>query len=453
MPTDKDEAMIKDVRGMPVTAASAAALAGYETALLQFQSYVGNPVETLDATLAESPDFVLGQVFKALALFTASERGWLPDARAALEAATRHAAGANDRERGLIAATRALLDGEWETGSRLLDRVLVEHPRDAVALQAGHLVDFLRGDSANLRNRISRVLPHWSESVPGFSYVLGMHAFGLEEMNQYSDAEAVGRTALDLQPRDAWAIHAVAHVMEMQGRIGEGIAWLESRRDHWVPDNGFAFHNWWHLALFRMDGGDFDGALALYDGTLHAQPLGFALPLVDASALLWRLQLEGVEVAARFAVLADEWRARDERDFYAFNDFHAALAFAGAGREAELAAQIEHLRQAAERTDSNAAMCRAVGLPLAQGIAALARGQYETAIHWIEPVRDIATRFGGSHAQRDLITLTLIEAALRSGRHSLARHYLAEREVHKPESRWAKRLAQRARPPREKLAA
>ena len=52
------------------------------------------------------------------------------------------------------------------------------------ALQTAHLFDFYRGDALNLRNRVSRVLPHWSESVPGYSYVLGMHAFGLEECNQ-----------------------------------------------------------------------------------------------------------------------------------------------------------------------------------------------------------------------------------------------------------------------------
>ena len=55
-------------------------------------------------------------------------------------------------------------------------------------------------------------------------------------------------------------------------------------------------------------------------------------------------------------------------------------------------------------------------------------------------VRDTAHRFGGSHAQRDLITLTLIEAALRSGDASRARHYTAERLVHKPASAWGERL-------------
>ena len=60
-------------------------------------------------------------------------------------------------------------------------------------------------------------------------------------------------------------------------------------------------------------------------------------------------------------------------------------------------------------------MSREVGIPVAQGIEAFARGRYGDALDLIEPVRDIAHRFGGSHAQRDLLTLTMIEAALRSG--------------------------------------
>src|SRR5690606_16939333 len=141
---------------------------------------------------------------------------------------------------------------DWGGACAAFDRVLVDHPRDAFALQTAHLFDFYRGDALNLRNRVSRVLPHWTPSVPGYSYVLGMHAFGLEEQNQYPEAESTARRALELQRRDPWSIHAVTHVMEMQGRIDEGIAWLESRERDWAPENAFAPHNYWHLALYYL---------------------------------------------------------------------------------------------------------------------------------------------------------------------------------------------------------
>ena len=438
--------MHRDARGVPVSGSSAFARDQYEVALRQFQSYVGDPFATLDAALADSPQFVVGHLFRALAMYTMTEKALLPEVARSLDAALALQAGANDRERMLTTATRRLLDGEWNAGCLALDHVLVDHPRDALALQAGHLMDFYRGDALNLRNRVSRVLPHWDESVPGFSYVLGMHAFGLEEMNQYAEAEANALRALSLERKDGWAVHAATHVMEMQGRIDEGVAWLTSRADDWSPESAFAFHNWWHLALFHLDARRYDDALALYDARIHPGPAQFALTLLDATALLWRLRLEGVDVGDRFATVADEWEARldQDRGHYAFNDVHAMLAFVATERAAASERIAANLVLAAAGNGTNATMSRDVGLPLARGILAFGRGDYAAAVALIEPVRDIAHRFGGSHAQRDLITLTLIEAALRGGQSSRARHYIAERLVHKPAGRLGQRLADRA---------
>src|SRR4030095_6719856 len=146
-------------------------------------------------------------------------------------------------------------------------------------------------------------------------------------MNQYGEAEATALRALSMQPKDGWAVHAAVHVMEMQGRIEEGIAFLASRENDWAPDNGFAFHNFWHLALFFMDGGRYDEAMRLYDAHVHPAPAAYVLSLLAATALLWRLRLEGVDVGDRYQRIADDWEARleGEAGFYAFNDFHAAM--------------------------------------------------------------------------------------------------------------------------------
>ena len=429
-----------------MTGADAFALAQYETALQQFQGYVGDPVATIDGALQAAPAFIAGHLLKALVLYTLAERKFACMASQALEAAKAQASRTNDRERGLIEATGLLVDGRWHAACAAIDRVLASHPRDALALQVGHLLDFYRGDALNLRNRISRVLPHWDESVPGYSYVLGMHAFGLEEMNQYPEAEATALHALSMQPKDGWAVHAAVHVMEMQGRVDEGIAFLSSRESDWAPGNGFAFHNFWHLALFQLDGARYEQAIELYDRHVHPERASYLLSLVDATALLWRLSLEGVNVDARFERVADDWEARleGEAGFYAFNDVHAAIAFAATEREAALANLMVRMKQAASREDANAAMTRDIGLPLASGIVAFAQGRYADSIALVEPMRDHAHRFGGSHAQRDLVTLTLIEAALRSGDAIRARHYTAERLVRQGKSQWGKRLWSRA---------
>jgi tetratricopeptide (TPR) repeat protein len=444
-PTDSPQSrregrsIVEDERGVPVSCSDREALALYETALGQFQRYVGDPIGTIDEALRHAPDFVLGHAFRALVLMTFSEQRFAEQARVNVASAEALLGRAHPRERDLVIAARALVDGDWGGASTTFDRLLVDHPRDVLALQSAHLFDFFRGDSLNLRNRIGRVLPVWNAGVPGYSYVLGMYAFGLEECNQYAEAENMARRALEIERRDAWAVHAGAHVMEMQGRIDEGIAWLVSREADWAPDNGFAFHNYWHLALFYLEQGRYDEALLLCDARIHPAPPDAALQLLDSTSLLWRLRLEGIDVGSRADAVADNWAGRleTERGFYVFNDAHAMMAFSMAGREAEAAQLMADLDWTAEHgAGINRMMTREVGRPVCRAIRAFGDGRYADVIAELEPVRDVAFRFGGSHAQRDVLTLTLIEAAIRNGQPALARHYIAERIVQKPASRW-----------------
>jgi hypothetical protein len=438
--------MAKDARGHPVTLSDSGALAAYERALHAFHTYRGDPIAPLDEAIALDAGFAAAYATKALILCTFFERRFMRDALATLEQGRAALDRATPREKALAAAARRLAGGEWHHGVRALEEILVEHPRDIVALQVAHLMDFYRGDALNLRNRVSRILPSWSEGVPGYAYVLGMHAFGYEECNQYADAERTGRRALELSGDDSWAVHAVAHVMEMQGRIGEGLAWYDGTRGAWAgEDNGFAFHNAWHQALFHMDREEHARALEIFDQRF-AGPIDLALVRVDATALLWRLKLEGMEVAERFSAVADSWAAALEQEggFYAFNDFHMALAFAAAGRREALGALQDAMRRAARDPLANGEMTRLVSMDLVEAAIAYCEGRFEAAAEKVAGVRDGASRFGGSHAQRDLLSLTLIDAASRAGLTDLARHYANERLVHKPDSAWGRRLAERA---------
>jgi hypothetical protein len=431
-----------DARGVAVSTPNRTALDHYEQALWQFHSYVGNPIETIDAALIAQPDFVLGHAFRATLLLLTSERQYLAEARASIERAEQLAHTATARERGLIRAARCWLEGDWPGACQAWEAVLVDHPRDALALQAAHLTDFYLGDAKNLADRVARVLPAWDEQTPSYSYILGMYAFGLEECNHYGRAEELGRRALALEPRDGWSVHAVTHVMEMQARFDEGIAWLRTRQHDWAPDNAFAFHNWWHLALYHLERADYAEILALYDDHIYPQASGVSLQMLDASALLWRLQLFNVDVGERWARLADDWAAKadPEDGYYAFNDVHALMAYLGAGRDREIAALLKAMERALDGPGVNAMMTREVGLPVARALIAFTEARYEEAIEQLAQVRGSAQRFGGSHAQRDLLNLTLIEAARRAGSARLAAHLLNERAAHKPHSPLTGRL-------------
>ncbi len=425
---------LKDRNGVPVSTNNLRALERLERATELFHGYFGDPIAVIDEALADDPGFVMGHCFRAGVLTTVTEGPVLAEVRESVEAVEARWSKANERERGLIGAARAWLDGDFRRAVALYGRVAVNYPRDSLAVQLAHLGDFLLGQSTMLRDRIAGVLPAWDPSMPGYGYLLGMYAFGLEETGDYARAEETGRQAVAHMPRDPWAIHAVAHVMEMQGRLTEGIEWLTRRRDDWAPDNAFAFHNWWHLALYHLDLGETERVRALYDQSIRPQPSAVALEMVDAAALLWRLHLQDVDVGTRWHELADAWKGLSGDGYYAFNDFHAMMAFVATGRDADAAALLDSMETRALGWGTNAMMIREVGLPLCKALKAFGEGAYDSAVEQILPVRAAAQRFGGSNAQRDVIGMTLIEAALRARMPKLARALAAERTALKPTS-------------------
>ena len=435
---------LTDSRGLTVSTNDAACLQRLDTAVRLTAGYSGDPLGLIDMTLAASPGFVMGHALRAGLLLMSTEKAAEPMLRQSVEAAEALFPKANDRERSHIVAARTWLEGDFEGAVARYGRILIEWPRDLLALQVAHVGDFLLGHSSLLRDRVARVLPDWDESLPGFGFVLGMHAFGLEETGDYARAEETGRRAVELNPRDGWGVHAVAHVMEMRGRLPEGIEWLSKRVLDWAPDNLFAYHNWWHLALYHLDLGETARVLELYDNCIRPKPSSAALESVDASALLWRLHLRGVDVGKRWKELADAWEPSVEDGYYAFNDAHAAMALIGANRMQALEKLIATLQRRAGDSDTNGTMSRVVGLPLTLALRAFAVGEFDRAVELLLPLRDVAHRFGGSHAQRDLLSLTLIEAAHRGGERRLARALAAERRTLKPASPFNWRLWGRA---------
>jgi hypothetical protein len=346
------------------------------------------------------------------------------------------------REVAHATAVTAWAGGDWHGAARHLDDLLVQWPTDVLALLMGHQLDFFTGDAKNLRDRPARSLVALGDGHPHAGFVRGMQAFGLEEAGHYGPAEVTALAAVEQHPDDVWAIHAVAHTYEMQGRVDEGIRFMQSRVDDWGTGNLFTVHNWWHLGLYLLEAGLHDRVLAIYDAEVHHDgSAGVPIEMLDASAMLWRLLLDGVDTGDRFAVLADAWAASLDgaTPWYAFNDVHATMAFVGAGRRHDALALISRLEAhvAERRPGSNHLMTEQVGLPIARAIVAFGDGRFDDAIGLLWPARGGFHRFGGSHAQRDAPERTLVEAAVRAGRHDLAERLLAERLALRPTGTFA----------------
>jgi hypothetical protein len=446
-----------EILGLASGSPSAAARAAAQRALWRMMSFYDAPLADLDEASRHDPAWPLPHLMRAGFLLSLTEPALLADARAALATAQALAAMAPTawpaHERAHLAAVEHLAEGRWQAACRVWDDSLLDHPRDALALQWAQLWDFYRGDAAGLRGRPARALAAWTEDDTLYPHVLALWAFGLEENQLYAEAEEAARRALALDARVPWAVHAVAHVMEMQGRFEEGSAWLRAQQPHWAEGNGFAVHLWWHKGLFRLEALDVTGTLRIVDGHLSgAEHLQIGLQRVDAAALLWRLQLLGSDVQAHARALVALWSADPAHaGHYAFNDWHYVLALLAAGErgaaEAWLARCAEQALRAEDGARSNHAMAREVGLPLMRGVLALHAGDAAAAGEHLYAARGVAQRFGGSHAQRDLIDQTLIAAGCaRGGRRSLARALLDERLLAKPATpltrHWLQTLAE-----------
>lgn len=427
---------IRDCRGIELTTQSSSSVAKYERALDLMASYFVDPLATIDAALLEDPDFVSGHCLRAALGVLSAERAALPLIRESVTAGRRLSERATERERRHLAAAEAWLDGDLQRAIDLYGRIAVDHPHDLLALQTAHVGDFYLGQQRLLRDRIAQAIPAWSDAVPGFGYVLGMLAFGLEENNLFGMAEATGRRALELNPRDPWAVHAVAHVYEMTGGVEAGTQWLQTRVGDWSIDNGLAYHNFWHLALFHLERSQTDQVLALFDRHLWPKPSSVALEMVDAASLLFRMYLRGIDTGGRAASVAAAWSDTSYHGYYAFNDVHALMAFIVDDRVAEAHELISELERQAREDGTNAYMTREVGLPLARALLDFAEARYDAAIEGLLPLRMIASRFGGSNAQRDVIDQTLAEAAARARRPNLSRALRSERLLLRAESPW-----------------
>lgn len=431
-----------DSHGIALSGANPEALDAYEQAARELRCLVGDPVGSADRALAAAPGMPMAHLLKAWLFLLGTEPAGPAMAQAACEAAA--ALTMNDGERAHLHAATLLAQGRWHAAARALEDRSLQAPCDLVALQVGHQVDFFIGDSRMLRDRIARALPHWQRGMPGQHAVLGMHAFGLEETGDYAQAERQGRLSVELEPHDSWGWHAVAHVHEMRNDARAGIAWLAPNAPTWSDGSFLAVHNWWHLALFHLEQDDTAEVLRLYDAAIGGPGSCIVLELIDQSALLWRLLLRGVQVGDRWAALADRWSGVGGAGGYAFNDCHAMMAFVGAGRTDAQQALLDAQRETMAGTSDNAGFTRDVGWAATVALQAFGAGDYARCTELLRPVRHRAHRFGGSHAQRDLLDLTLVEAALRSGDRALGAGLAAERAAWRPHSAPTQRLVARS---------
>lgn len=397
---------------------------------LALMAHSAKTSEHLTQVLDAAPNFALAHAFQGLSYLTLGRRELVTNAQTAYlnAVAAVDNVGCTERELYYVDALGAWLKGFPRAAANMMDTLLVKHPHDPMALKLGHGIRFILGDHVGMRRSIEAVLPTYNEAHPAMGYVLGCHAFSVEEAGEYRLAESQGRKGLELAADDAWGLHAVAHVFDMTNQVSVGEDWLGTRTQNWAHCNNFGFHVWWHLALFKLAQGKTDEVLALYDEKFRAEHTDDYRDISNAASMLVRLELEGISVGTRWDELAALSEKRVQDGCLVFADLHYILPLARKGKKLALNKIIQTLE-----TTAKAATCdmdliaKAAGLPAAQGLCAYYSGDFLVAYQKLSLARPAMQSVGGSHAQRDVFERITIDAAMRANMVDEAKHLLSDR--------------------------
>jgi tetratricopeptide (TPR) repeat protein len=206
--------VLRDAYGLTVSTGSRAAVDAYDRGVRALLGFGAETVDEFRRAVAADPDFVLARAALAVALYLDEQ---LPAGRAEMErVVTDGAAQATTltgREGRHVEALRLFVGGRGNDAIPVMKEILAEHPRDVLLMQRLYFIYFWQGRSADMLEVTTGVLPALEDD----GYSLGYHAFALEENRRFDEALPLAERALARNPRDAWAVHAIAHVHYVRG--------------------------------------------------------------------------------------------------------------------------------------------------------------------------------------------------------------------------------------------
>jgi tetratricopeptide (TPR) repeat protein len=395
---------------LAITTDSPVTIAAINTFIDEALRYGKDAESSILKGIAADPTCAIAHAYAAsYYLSQESSIGW-QQAIPHLKAARKYSRHATEREQLYVQAIAHWANGDIQAAIAIHETLAERYPQDLMSVQQGQYHYFYLGDKAKLLQIAEQVLPTHREN----HYLLGMMAFGLEQCHRLEEAETMARAAIAINSNDPWAHHAIAHVMETQGRIEEGIAWMEAFAHTWETCNSMLYtHNWWHIALYHLTNRDYGKVLSLYDTHIWGRARKDSpKDQVGAISLLLRLELKELVVdRLRWKALAAHLLPRIHEHALPFQDLHYVYALARVGQADEMLASMEaHSRTIVPQQRT---VWRQVVLPAAQGLAAYAEGNWQGTIALLHPVLPRLYELGGSHTQRDLFNQLYQDAQRR----------------------------------------
>lgn len=405
--------MLEDLQGLTITTESPQAIAAIDRFIQQALSY-GKEAETaISQALQADPNCALANAYAAA--FYLSQENTIDRQRALpyLRTAQQYQSSTTEREQLYIEAIGAWANGQIDRAIICHEMIVDRFPHDLLAVQQAQYHYFYQGEAAKILEVAERVLA----VNPDHPELLGMVAFGLEQCHQLQQAEWMGRYATALKRQNPWAHHAVAHVLETQGRIEEGMSWMLAVADTWNHCNSMLYtHNWWHVALFYLTQGNVSEVLSIYENQVWGQAQRHSpKDQVGAISLLLRLELQGVTVDRQWTELATWLQNRMHEHALPFQDLHYVYALARSNRPQQSYEMLVSMVAYAHQLDVlQRRRWLEIAVPAARALIAHALGNWQEAVDLFKPVLPNLWQLGGSHTQRHLFKQVYLHALQQS---------------------------------------
>jgi tetratricopeptide (TPR) repeat protein len=380
----------------------------------------GNAAEaTILEAIAHDPTCAIAHAYAAAYYLSQETAPARRQVKSHIELAQQQAVNVTQRERWYIEAIAAWAVGAIDRAIALHEAITDEYPQDLMAVQQAQYHYFYLGNSARLLQVAQKVEAANRDS----DFFYGMLAFGYEQTRQLKAATAAAQRAIALNHNDPWAHHAIAHILETQQRVEEGIAWAREFSDTWNTCNSMLYtHNWWHTALFYLANDDVQSVLDLYDthvwgGARKASPKD----QVGAIALLLRLELRygdrtlSETLQKRWHSLGNAVLERAKEHALPFQDLHFIYALDRAGYRFQADEMLDSMQAHLETLSSDLQQTWVhIALPAARGMMAHAQGDWPQAVTELKPVLSKLWVLGGSPTQRQLFKQVYRDALVKT---------------------------------------
>jgi len=421
-----------DAYDLPVSTSSGPALKSYDHGVDALVSWKESATGLFRRAIELDPELAIAHAGLAVCLV---HDDLAAEAMAACEAARAAAIAAKvtPRERVYVEAIGLFVTGQWVACEQLIGAHLKTYPRDLVIAWRLYEMFFWEGRPQDMLELTTTLMEYY----PADSYMLGLHAFAVEENGRRGEAARLAEAALARNAEDPWAVHALAHALFESGSFKAGATRLPPAILACTGMNWFSHHLRWHEALMHFARGDYGSARELSHRYMEHHPSAYTNDLHDSTSMLWRFDLVGQDTGDRWKPFAAIARERVKGMNMPFTEPHLALALAATKDKAAAQVQLDRLKIQAQGDESK--LFGEVVIPLIEGLHAFADGDYPLVVAKIEPIRSRIIGIGGSFAQRDVFTDTLFEAAFRAGDTERCGRFLGERIARRPDYHWVSR--------------